>query len=149
MPAALTEGLAMIDQLHTAHVEAARRVAIVTASISAALYALIGLGVLPIGEPANGGDAGLLEFGAMMAAVFAITALLLMRFRSTILSVAVAALQFTVLIGYAAFSGYRLPPFEVWGLLIKVDQAILLAATLYLIIRGRQRVAAPTTGHAS
>jgi hypothetical protein len=139
----------MTDQLHPAHVAAARRVAIVTAWISAALYALIGLGVMPIGASANGGDPGLFGFGAMMTVVFAVTALLLMRFRSTILWVAVAVLQFTVLIGYAAFSGYRLPPFEVWGLLIKLDQAILLAATLYLIIRGRQHVAAPTTGHAS
>lgn len=139
----------MTDQLHAAHVETARRVAIITAWISAAFYALIGLGVLPIGESANGGDPGLFEFGAMMAAVFVVTALLLMRFRSTILWVAVAVLLFTVLIGYAAFSAYRIPPVEVWGLLVKLDQAILLAATLYLILRGRQHGGAPTTEHAS
>ena len=138
----------MADQYHQAHVETARRVAIITAWISAVLYALIGLGVLPIGESANGGDPGLFDFGVMMAAVFVVTALLLMLFRSTILWVAVAVLQLAVLIGYAAFSGYRIPPFEIWGLLVKVDQAILLATSLYLIIRGRQHVV-PTTGSAS
>jgi hypothetical protein len=139
----------MSEQFQPAHVETARRVAIITAWISAALYALIGLGVLPVGESANGGDPGLFGFGAMMAAVFVVTALLLMRFRSTILWVAVAVLQLLVLVGYAALAGYRIPPFEPWGMLVKLDQAILLAATLYLIIRGRQHVAAPTTGHAS
>ncbi len=139
----------MTDQFHPAHVETARRVAIITAWISAALYALIGLGVLPIGQSANGGDPGLFDFGAMMAAIFVVTALLLMLFRSTVLWVAVAVLQFAVLIGYAALSGFRIPPFEVWGLLVKLDQVVLLAASLYMVIRGRRHVAAPTTGHAS
>ena len=139
----------MTDLTHPAHVETARRVAIITAWISAALYALIGLGVLPIGEAASGGDPGLFDFGAMMAAVFVVTALLLMLFRSTVLWVAVAILQLTVLVGYAAFAGYRIPAFEVWGVLVKLDQAILLAATLYLTIRGRRDVAEQTTSHAS
>jgi hypothetical protein len=139
----------MANLYHLAHIETARRVAIITAWISAALYALIGLGVLPIGQSASGGDPGLFDFGVMMAAVFVVTALLLMLFRSTVLWVAVAVLQFAVLIGYAALSGYRIPAFEVWGLLVKVDQAILLAATLYLVIRGRQHAPATTSRHAS
>ena len=139
----------MTDLTHTVHIETARRVAIITAWISAALYALIGLGVLPIGESASGGDPGLFDFGVIMAAIFVVTALLLMLFRSTVLWVAVAVLQSLVLIGYAALSGYRIPPFEVWALLVELDQAILLAATLYLIIRGRRHVATRTAGHAS
>ena len=138
----------MTHRSHSAHVETPRRVAIIAAWISAALYALIGLGVLPIGGSTSGGDPGLFDFGAMMAATFALTALLLMLFRSTALWVAVAVLQLMVLIGYAAFSGYRIPPFEVWGLLVKLDQAVLLAATLYLVIRGRQH-AEPTARRAS
>jgi hypothetical protein len=135
---------AMSDQFR-AHAVTARRVAIATAWIAAMLYALIGLGVLEIGESTNGGTTDLFAFGAMMAAIFAITAVLLMRFRSSALWVAVAVLQLFVLIGYVAVAGYRLPAFELWGLLVKVDQAILLAASLYLVIRGRSR----TMEHAS
>ena len=136
----------MTAQLHPTRVETARRVAIVTAWISAGLYALIGLGVLLVGESADGGDPGLLGFGAMMAVVFVIAALLLMRFRSPILWLAVVVLQLIVLVGYAAFAGYRLPPFEPWGLIVKLDQSVLLAATLYLLIRGRAHVDAPAAG---
>jgi hypothetical protein len=136
----------MSGDFHLAHVETARRVAIVTAWLAAALYALIGLGVLSISESTGGGTSDLFGFGAMMVGVFAVTAALLMRFRSPVLWVAVAVLQLIVLVGYAAFAGYRIPAFEPWGLLIKLDQAILLVASLYLVIRGRH---ARPVGHAA
>ena len=139
----------MALQHHPTHVETARRLAVASAWVSAGLYMLIGIGVLPVGESASGGDPGLLGFGALMAVVFAVAALLLMRFRSAILWVAVVVLQLMVLVGYAAFAGYRLPPFEPWGLIVKLDQVVLLAATVYLLVRGRGHAAAPAPGPAA
>jgi hypothetical protein len=114
-------------------VELARIVAIGGALGATALYLLIGLGVLAIGKAANGGTSDLFSFGAMMAVVFGVTALLLARFRSRAVLVTVAVLQVIVLVGYVAFAGVRDPAFELWGVSVKACQAIVLAAVVYLL----------------
>lgn len=127
----------MPEQPHVSRVEGARRVAIVTAWLAAALYALIGLGVISVGVSMSGPN-DILAFGALMVVVYAVIGVLLMRFRSPVLLVAVAVLQLFLLIGYVAIAGSRTPAFEPWGLLVKLDQAILLAASVYLVIRRRR-----------
>jgi hypothetical protein len=133
----------------------ARSVAIGASIAAALMYLGIAFGVLDIGESADGGDAGLFEFGVMMGAVFGATALLLWLVRSRILWAAVAVVQVIVLVGYVAFSSYREPPVELWGTLIKVTQAVILVAVIYLIARARQAAAtsvpSPTVpkGHAA
>jgi hypothetical protein len=72
-----------------------------------------------------------------------------------VLWAAVAVVQVIVLVGYVAFSSYREPPVELWGTLIKVTQAVILVAVIYLIARARQAAAtsvpSPTVpkGHAA
>lgn len=139
------------------HTSVVRTAAIGASLVAAALYLLIGFGILDIGESADGGNPGLFEFGAMMGAVFGITAVLLWFVRSRILWVAVAVIQVIVLVGYVAFASYREPPFDLWGLVIKGAQAVILAAMVYLVVRGRETESTTTstptptapTGHAA
>jgi hypothetical protein len=123
-----------------------RYVAIGASVVAAVLYLGIGLGLLDIGEAAEPNDPGLFEFGAMMAAVFGATAVLLWLVRSRILWIAVAVVQVIVLLGYVAAASYREPAFELWGIAIKVAQAVVLVAMVYLIAHAREATApVPTT----
>jgi hypothetical protein len=47
----------------------------------------------------------------------------------------IALFQLLPLIGYVAFASFREPPFELWGVLIKVCQVIVLVAASTLAIR--------------
>ena len=41
-------------------------------------------------------------------------------------------MNWVALIGYVAAAGVREPPFDLWGVVIKVLQATVLVATVYL-----------------
>lgn len=115
------------------------------AAITAALYFLIGLGVLWVGD-AQGGDApDLFAFGAVTGTTFAVTTLLLLRFKSRLLWILVAAVQVIVIAGYFALSNVRTPPFEVWGLLVKACQVVVLLAAGYLALRATKAGTSRTT----
>jgi hypothetical protein len=109
----------------------------VAAAVTAILYLLIGVGVLRVGESSTGAPNDLFAFGAMVGGTFAVVAVLLWFVRSRVLWWAVAVLQVIVLVGYVAAAGLRTPSFEPWGILVKVCQLAVLAAVLYLIVRGR------------
>jgi hypothetical protein len=96
----------------------------------AGLYVLISAGVLSVGE-AEGGELGILGFAA---GVFAVLALLLWRLRARLLWGAVAVLQILVIAAYVAISTEREPPFEVWGVSIRVLQVALLATLVGLLV---------------
>jgi hypothetical protein len=109
----------------------------VAAAVTAILYLLIGVGVLRVGESSTGAPNDLLSFGAIVGGTFAVVAALLWFVRSKVLWSAIAVLQVIVLVGYVAAAGLRTPSFEPWGILVKVCQLAVLAAVLYLIVRGR------------
>jgi hypothetical protein len=111
----------------------ARWVATAAAALSAVLYFLIGNEVLKIGE-ATSGEADLLAFGVSAGTAFVVVALVVWFARRRWILGVVAIFDALVLGAYFAFAGLREPPFELWGLLIKVCQAVLLTATLYLIV---------------
>lgn len=113
----------------------ARYTAAGAALAAAALYLLIGLGVLSIGTAKSGEAVDLWSFGATAGATFAVVAALLLRFRSRLLLASVAVLQVIVIVGYFALADIRTPPIEPWGLLIKVCQAIVLVAVAVLLLR--------------
>lgn len=119
--------------------ERIRYTAVVAAVGAAALYLLIGIGVLSIGTTSSGKAPDLLAFGAMAGATFAIVAGLLLRFRRRLLWLAVAALQLLVIGGYFAMADIRTPPIEVWGLLVKACQLVVLVAVGLLLVRDRDR----------
>ena len=109
------------------------------AVLAAAVYLFIGLGLLSIGTAASGEAPDLLSFGATMAVVFIVVAAVLMRFRSRAVTLAVAGLQILVIVGYFAMSNIRTPPVEVWGLLIKALQVVVLIAAGVLAVRGSRK----------
>ncbi len=122
--------------------DAVRYLAAGAAAITAALYFLIGLGVLYVGESTSATDRDpnfLFTFGAMTGITFTVTAILLYLFRSRPLWIAVIVLQVIVLAGYVGIAGQRNPPYEVWGLTIKALQVVILAAVAYLLTRPRVR----------
>jgi hypothetical protein len=118
-----------------------RFAASIAALAAAGLYALIGAGVIYIGESTNGQDPGLAGFGAVMAVTFVAVALALLRFKSRAVWLAVAVVQLVTLVGYVAASEIRAPSFEAWGLLIKALQVVVLAGVGYLLLVRSSEVA--------
>ena len=113
-----------------------RYIAAALAAITASLYFLVGAGVLRVVDSVpSAGAPNLFEFGAMAGGAFAFGALLLAITDRRVLWVMGAMLQGVVLIGYVAAADARTPAFEVWGIAIKVFQALLLVALLYLALR--------------
>ena len=115
-----------------------REVGIAAALGAAAVYLFIGLGFLAIGTSASGAAPDLLSFGLTMAITYAVVAALLLRFRSRMVWIAVAAVQVIVIVGYFGLSSIRMPPVELWGLVIKACQAVVLISALSLVMRNRR-----------
>jgi hypothetical protein len=105
------------------------------AVLAAVVYLFIGLGVLSIGTAASGEAPDLVSFGLTMAVVFVVVAAVLLRFRSRTVTFAVAGVQVLVIVGYFAMSSIRNPPVELWGLLIKGLQVVVLVAAALLLAR--------------
>ena len=130
-------------------VPAARRLAVIASLAAGAIYLLIGLGVVSVGESTQESTTDLLGFGVVMAGVSAGVAVALWLFATSRLVLAGAAIiELIALAGYVAAWSLREPPFELWGLSIKVFQAIALVAIGYLLVRTRRtgQVAAGARG---
>jgi hypothetical protein len=111
----------------------------------AAIYGLIGLGVLTVGESTTEATTDLLGFGVLMGGFSLVTALAVWRLRSRTWLALVAVVQLLPLLGYVAVAGVREPPYETWGVLIKVGQAIVLVAAAVLALRATPRPNPSTT----
>ncbi|HEX7172227.1 MAG TPA: hypothetical protein VF365_06425 [Candidatus Limnocylindria bacterium] len=100
----------------------------------AAIYFLIGLGVLTVVE-AQDTDASLFGFGAMAGGAFLLGAVLLLATDRRWLWILGALLQLFVAVGYFTVAADRTPAFEVWGLTLRIIQVPLFAALVYLALR--------------
>jgi hypothetical protein len=118
-----------------------QRVAVFTAAVAAVLYFLIGLGVLHIGRSTQGTGDDLLGFGLASGSAYLTIAVLIYFVRSRAVWILIAAFDAMVIVVYFAVAGIRVPPYEVWGVLIKVLQLVLLAAVVYLAVRAPKRQA--------
>ena len=107
--------------------------AVVSATI-AAIYFLIGLGVLTVVNPAAD-DPSMAVFGFSAGSAFLLGALLLVAFDRRVVWVLGAALQVLVVWGYFAVAPNRTPAFEVWGITLRIIQLPLFAALVYLSLR--------------
>jgi hypothetical protein len=119
-----------------------RRLATAGAVVIAGLYVLVGSGVVDVvidQEP------GAIPPLLVAAALFALLAVLLARSTRRGIWVAGAVLQVLVLAGYLAVSADRTPAFEVWGVTLKVLQALLLVALVFLGLQRTPRVDAEAT----
>jgi hypothetical protein len=104
------------------------------AATMAVIYYLIGLGVLDVG---GSGDqqAGLLVFGVLAGSAFLLGAVLLARFDRRWLWITGALFQVFVYWAYIDISKSRTPPFETWGILLRIIELPLLLALVYLALR--------------
>ena len=128
------------------------RIVAALASLSAGLiYLLIGLGVVSVGQSTQEPTTDLFAFGALMAVVsVAIATAAWLVPWSRLALIGIAVVELIALIGYVAAAGVREPPFDLWGILIKVLQGTVLVATVYLFAeRDRWTAAARVTGGAA
>lgn len=116
-----------------------RYLAAAVAAAVALVYFLIGLGVIQVVN-AVPEDMSMFAFGMPAGGAFLIGAALLLTLDRRLLWVLGALLQVGTLVMYVAVAPQRDPPFEVWGMLIKVGQALLLVALTVLALRQPIRV---------
>lgn len=114
-----------------------RYAAIASALVASALYVLIGFQVVSIGEAASGGTPDLLGFGLAAGAFFAAIAVLMVLAQGRLVWVPIALADLAVIVAYFAMAGQRVPAFEVWGLLVKSAQVVMLGALGYLVYHGK------------
>lgn len=117
-----------------------RQIRYAAAALSAAtalLYFGIGAGVLKVVDQTSADTPSLFEFGVLAGAAFLLGTLLLLAFDRRALWLLGAIFQVGVIVMYVAVSPQRTPPFEQWGILIKVLQIAILAALAWLTVRPR------------
>jgi hypothetical protein len=118
-----------------------RYLAGIAAGAMAAIYFLIGLGVLQVVDPGSAaeGSPDMLAFGASAGAMFLLGAVLLLAVDRRFLWVGGAILQVLVFAMYLVVSQQRTPAFELWGITLRVIQVPLFAALVYLALRREDR----------
>lgn len=116
-----------------------RGVGVSAAIAVSALYGLIGTGVLSVGESTTDGATDLFAFGMLMGAMYLATAAALWWWHGRIGLALVAGFQLIPLLGYVAAAGLREPPFELWGVLIKAGQLVVLIAAVALASQAGRR----------
>lgn len=119
-------------------------VAVTAAVTSAALYALIGFGVLDVGTSADGSRTDPLGFGLTAGTAFLLIAVVVAVLRRRWAWLLAGGFTGAVILGYFVLADMREPPVEPWGLTVKATQVVLLVALVSLTIRGRRVVPTPT-----
>ena len=114
-----------------------RYVGALAAAAIAAIYYLIGIGVLKVVDPgATAGDApDMIVFGGGAGTMFLVGAILLFGTDRRLLWIVGAILQVLVAAMYVAVAPSRSPQFEPWGITLRLIQVPLFAALLYLAWR--------------
>jgi hypothetical protein len=109
-----------------------RSIGAVASGAMAAIYLLIGAGVLGIGGSKEGESVDLAVFGFGAGSAFLILALLLLLTDRRWVWIVALIAQIWVFAIYFLVSGTREPPFEVWGIALRVLHVPLLLALAYL-----------------
>jgi hypothetical protein len=133
---------------------AIRHLAAAASAAAAGMYFLIGLRLVTVVELAPDEDPNTqMLFGIPAALAYTLGTILLLAFDRRLLWVLGAILQVLVIATYFGVADQRTPMFELWGILIRVAQLVLLAALAYLAIRpvarGRIETARAAHGGAS
>lgn len=122
------------DRSEAARLRATRIAVAVLAAAAALVYALIGFEVLSIGET-KAGDPSLLWFGVPAALAFAFGAVAVIASDRKLVWALGALFQVFVIWAYFEVAPQRTPPFEVWGILLRVAQVAMLAGLAYMLVR--------------
>jgi len=102
------------------------------AAVAAIIYFLIGAGVLQVVD--EGGD-GMLTFGLVAGLGFALGVILLLAWKRRFIWILGALLQLFVIAMYFAVGPDRTPHYEMWGLMLRVPQVLILGSLAYLSLR--------------
>jgi hypothetical protein len=113
---------------------AVRLVGAAAAAIMALVYFGIGAGALQVVDP-PAAEGEMLFFGATAGAAFLLGAVLLTTLDRPILWVMGALFQVIVAVMYVVVAQQRTPPFEVWGITLRLLQVPLFAVLVYLAVR--------------
>lgn len=105
------------------------------AASMALIYFLIGLGVLSIGGSQSGEMVDLTVFGGGAGMAFLVTAALLAFTDRRWIWALLLAFQVFVYVIYVMTSASREPPFELWGITLRILQLPVLAALVYLTVK--------------
>jgi peptidoglycan/LPS O-acetylase OafA/YrhL len=116
----------------------ARYVGATFAAGMALIYFLIGLGVLDVGGTTDG-NTDIFAFGMMAGAGFLVWAVLLVLVDRRWLWAIGVLFQLLVYAMYVGVSGTREPPFENWGVTLRIVQVPLLLAMIYLTLHAPER----------
>lgn len=108
-------------------------------ALMAVIYYLIGLGVLRIGGSSTGDPVDLVMFGASAGTGFLVLAVLLLRTDRRWVWMLAAVAQVWVFLVYFLVSGSREPPFEAWGIVLRLLQVPLFVVTVLLAWRPAAR----------
>lgn len=111
-----------------------RNIAAAIATAMACIYFGIGLGLLDVGGSATD-QAFLIVFGGLAGSAFLFGAVLLARSDRRWLWILGAVFQVFVFWAYFDIAKTRTPPFEVWGIALRIIQIPLLIALIYLAVR--------------
>lgn len=81
-------------------------------------------------------DKGITNFGLVAGVAFAAAVLLLLVIRRRWFWISGALLQIVVIAIYFAVGADRTPEYEVWGLIMRVPQVLIVLSLAYLSITG-------------
>jgi hypothetical protein len=108
-----------------------RNVAVVLCAACGLVYFAIGLGLIYEQRPDG---MRLWVFGFSTALVFAIGTVMLLARPGRVVWIVGAIFMVLAIVAYVAVSPSRDPHFEIWGISLKIAQAVILAALLGLLI---------------
>lgn len=121
-----------------AYLRALRVVTAALATAAAVIYLLIGFEVLQVVDTGPS-DPNLLWFGISAAAAFLFGAVVILVSERMLLWAAGAVFQVFAIFAYVGVAEDRTPPYEFWGILLRVVQGLILLALVALIARYPQR----------
>jgi hypothetical protein len=107
----------------------ARYFAAALAAVTAVGYFLIAAHVLPVVENM---DNGLTVFGLIAGCGFIFVAVMLLSVKRRIVGILGALLQVFTIVMYFVVGQGRTPQYEIWGLLLRIPQVLILCSLTYL-----------------
>jgi hypothetical protein len=127
----------------TDHSPALRNVAVILSAVCAAVYFAIGLGLV-YKQPPEGIQ--LWVFGFSSALAFALGVVLLLALPGRAVWILGALFMVFVIVAYVGVAPRREPSYEIWGISLKIAQALILVALLGLLAQERRKNAAQAPG---
>ncbi len=109
-----------------------RHAAAALAVITAIFYFLIAAHVLPVVDVMDG---GITKFGLVAGAGFCLMAVALLFWKRRFVWIIIGLIQVLVIAMYFQVGRGRTPNYEVWGIVMRIPQVLILFSMAYLSLR--------------